>query len=343
MGKEEFHILKSTLASIEKMEAKIKRLTESKTFKKNKSDIEKELLQFKTILKNKKSALDAKKEQLEHIGATKEYFQKISEEIEDLEKGLKSVRSKISDLEAEHLDGEGWRNVKAKQQLMVGELNSNKSEKDETTGNYPSSAPAIMFVIGVIVGIFLIFGGGYDYECNDGYRISAFNINDGTEDCNGGEDESKAATEQQNLGFEMFACCMLPLGMPFLGISVGDYLAKRGNTKIELKVSSLIDENNQKYGDVFDELAYLERQKKDIQSKINILRDDKVRVSKLPTEIYDLDDQIDDLTNMIKEKTEKLEELNDTQQKKIKKIEDQVASAWLSIKDLIPYSDKINN
>ena len=370
MSKKNFQHLKSTLADIRNKEHKLSQLRvgadkseESIESPMSLFDIpsEKENLSLDSssyegqvkFLKKKKLHLNSECERHEILIRTYEKeVDQVDEkldanriELEDSRDKVEKSKKEISKLENEHLDGENWKIFETQNKDdKLREMTTHQVEMDDETGTAVSGFwPYVFLFIGILIGLVLMFGGGYTYQCNNGEEISAFNIDDGTDDCADGDDEFKSAEEYRNEFYEMFSCCVIPFLLMMIGAGFGGMLGKKTNLKIEAKQSALIEEFDTKYGTIMKDLNRHEQLVKHQTYKIDRLEGEGEQLREIPQKIKDTKFILLKYTNDLRHIKKELQELNEGHNNKIKTLEEEISSAYSSIKDLIPYSDKVKD
>ena len=138
-------------------------------------------------------------------------------------------------------------------------------------------------------------------------------------------------------------------GLPIIGliilVFIGMYFDKWKyefrNFNIDKKISQLDSEIGKYHGPNLDKYLQLKDKKERTKSTARNLRRDIKNLIQLPHNINPLQDDISsNLTNLNQSKSE-LETLEQNQVRIIGKLEKRIESAWASIKELIPYSDKL--
>ncbi|MDB2333430.1 hypothetical protein N9V30_00580 [Candidatus Poseidoniales archaeon] len=369
MSKKNFQHLKSTLADIRNKEHKLSQLQvgadkseESIESPMSLFDIpsEKEKLSLDSssyegqvkLLKKKKLHLNSECERHEILIRTYEKeVDQVDEkldanriELEDSRDKVEKSKKEISKLEDEHLDGENWKIFETQNKDdKLREMATNTIEIDDN-GMAVNDFWAYVFpFIGILIGLGLLFGGGYTYQCNNGEEISAFLIDDGDDDCADGDDELESAEEYQNIFYEMFSCCAIPISLLYIGFGVDARRGGKINLAIEAEQKSLIEEFDTKYGTIMKDLNRHEQLVKHQTYRIDRLEREGEQLREIPQKLKDTKFILLKYTNDLRYIKKELQELNEGHNNKIKTLEEEISSAYSSIRDLIPYSDKVKD
>lgn len=265
-------------------------------------------------------------------------------ELEDSRDKVEMAKKEISKLEDEHLDGENWKIFKTQNKDdKLREMATHQVEMDDDGFAKNDFWPYVFVFIGILIGLGLMFGGGYTYQCNNGEEISAFDIDDGTDDCADGDDEFKSAEEYRNEPYEMFACCGIPFLLMIIGILLDARLGKKTNLKIEAEQKSVIEEFGTKYGTTMKNLNRHEQVVEHQTYRIDRLEREGEQLREIPQKLKDCKFILSKYTNNLNQNKKELQELKEGHNKKIKTLEEEISSAYSSIRDLIPYSDKVKD
>ena len=337
MSKKNFQHLKSTLADIQNMERKLSKLRVIEV----QAKLEKEILYLKSEC-GKQESLIRKYKKEEDQNEEKLDANKI--DLEDSRDKVEKSKKEISKLENEHLDGENWKIFETQNKDdKLREMATHQVEMDDDGFAKNDFWPYVFVFIGILIGLVLLYGGGYTYQCNNGEEISAFDIDDGTDDCADGDDEFKSAEEYRNTGYEMFACCGIPFLLMIIGITLDQWLGKKTNLNIEAEQKSLIEEFDTKFGTIMKNLNRHEQVVEHQTYRIERLEREGEQLREIPKKLNDTKSTLSKYTNHLMKNKKELQELKEDHNKKIKTLEEEISSAYSSIKDLIPYSDKLKD
>lgn len=378
MGKKDFDHLKSTLAAIAKMELELIQLTEIKDKPKTETEDKLQIIDTENPMaifdidyesnsdstdrdsndfRDRKLKLEKEVNWLENkiqqclvplkgledqANESEESIRLISTKMENSKVELELVNRKISDLEDDHFDGQNWKIYKSQNLTnKIKQIEGMGRIKEGLNNQRATFIGVVLLLVGIYIGLSLVLGENYEFECNDGEKIAGWDVDDTYDDCTNGEDETDAAKEHRNIIFEGFACCVIPIGFALMPSIITEWRGESRASKIELEIFTLRQDFEQKHGELLAELEYLESNKLRSENYIKYLESEFDRIEKIPNRIEELNSTLTVYTNRLDNGKKELEDLIIGHESRISELENGIASAWDSIIQLIPYSEKI--
>ena len=165
-------------------------------------------------------------------------------------------------------------------------------------------------------------------------------VDDGYDDCTDGDDGTDAAKEHRNL-VSRDSLVVIPIGFALLPSIITQYRGKSRASKIQWEIFTLGQEFEQKHGELLTKLGHLESNKLRYENEIKDLESEANRIEKIPNRIDELNSTLTEYTNRLDNGKKELEDLIFWHESRISELENGIASAWDSIIQLIPYSEKI--